>query len=232
MEIQIVIIIITVALLGYIVLLRLQISKKNIFIESAFRRLSGIENSPGLDKMREFLIEIQKIKWFTTFYKERFLDDSMIDFILENNKDLKIFLHYTMDESDAKSILKDGFKFSNSFYKTALSVSNDLLDMKIKHKSRKFFGDFIITICISNDIVNFYSTELRKAGIKNYSFENILTETTLPANDNSETGYLLPSPFIKGYIQRNTGEIIRNSSFDPYYDSAQFMKNIELLKNK
>ena len=117
MGIQIVIIIIIVVLMGYIVLLRLQISKKNIFIESAFRRLSGIENSPGLDKMREFLLEIQKIKWFTTFYKERFLDDSMIDFILENDKDLKIYLHYTRDETDAKSILKDGFKFANSVWR-------------------------------------------------------------------------------------------------------------------
>ena len=182
--------------------------------------------------MREFLLEIQKIKWFTTFYKERFLDDSMIDFILENDKDLKIYLHYTRDEADARSILKDGFKFANSFYKTALPVSDDILDMKIKHKSRKSFGDFIIIICISNDIVNYYSTELKKAGIKNYSFENILTETILPANDNSETGYQLPAPFIKGYIQRHTGDIIRNPAFDPYYNSPWFMKNIELLKNK
>jgi hypothetical protein len=194
--------------------------------------LSGIVNSPGLDKMREFLLEIQKIKWFTSLYKDRFLDDSMIDFILENDKDLKTYLHYTREEADAKSILQDGFKFANSFYKTALPVSNDILDMKIKHKSRKLFGDFIIIICISNDIVNSYSTELKKAGIRNYSFEHILTKTTPASDDNSETGYQLASQFIKGYIQRSTGEIIRNQGFDPYYNSLLFMKNIELLKNK
>ena len=91
----------------------------------------------------------------------------------------------------------DGFKFANSFYKTALPVSNDILDMKIKHKSWKLFGDFIIIICISSDIDNSYSTELKKAGIRNYSFEHILTKTTPSSDDNSETGYQLASQFIK-----------------------------------
>ena len=212
MGIQIGIIILVVVLLGYIFLLHIQIAKKNTYIESAFRQLSGIENSPGLDKMREFLLEIQKIKWFTTLYKDK-------------------YLHYTREEADAKSILKNGFKFANSFYKTALPLSNDILDLKIKHHSRKLFGDFIIIICISNNIVSFYSTELKKAGIKNYSLEHILTENTLYADKNSETGYQLAPQFIKGYIQRSTREIIRNPGFDPYYDSPLFLKNIELLKN-
>jgi hypothetical protein len=232
MEIQIVIAVIIVALLGYIVFLHIQLSKKNIFIESAFRRLSGIENSRSIDEMRAFLVEIQKIRWFSSFFKDNFFDDNAISFILENDMDLKIYMHYTKEEADAKNILKDGFKFSDSFYKTALPVSKDLLDMKIKHNSRKFFGEYIIIICISNEIVNFYSSELKKAGIKNYSFENILTVATLPSGDNSDQGYQLASPFIKGYIYLHTGEIFKNPCFDPYYNSPAFMKNIELLKGK
>jgi hypothetical protein len=232
MEIQIVIIILIAVLLVYIIYLQIQLSKKNDFIESAFRRFSGIENNRSIDEMRAFLLEIQKIKWYTSFFKDKFLDKKSINFILENDIDLRIYLHYTKEETDAKSILKDGFKFANSFYKTALPVSKDILEIKVKHHSRKFFGEYIIIICISNDIVKFYSAELKKAGIRNYSFENILTETTLEVNEDSGLCYQLAAPYIKGYIYCPTGEIIKNPIFNPYYNSPEFLKNIESLKNK
>jgi hypothetical protein len=231
MEIQICIIIFVVlALLGYIVFLQIQLSRKNLFIESTFRRLSGIKNNRSTEEMREFLIEIQKSKWYSSFFKDKFLDLSTIDFILENDNDLKIYLHYTREEADAKSILKDGFRFTDSFYKTALPVSKDLLDMKMKHNSRKYFGDYIVIISISNDLVSFYSAELNKAGIRNHSYENILTEMSLPSNYNSDSVYQLSPKFIKGYIYRQTGEIFKNPDFDPYYNSPVFMNNIEMLK--
>jgi hypothetical protein len=233
MEIQIVIIILLAAvLLGYIIYLRIQLSRKNTFIESTFKRLSGIKNNRSTHEMREFLLELQKIKWYSSYFKDKILDESTIDFILENDKDQKIYLHYTREEADAKNILKEGFRFTDSFYKTALPVSNDLLDMKIKHNSRKFFGDYIIVIAISNGLINFYSDELYQSGIRNHSFENILTEVPMPANNNAECVFQLSPRFIKGYIYRQTGEIFRNPGFDPYFNSPQFMKNIEFLKNK
>jgi hypothetical protein len=153
-----------------------------------------------------------------------------MDFILENEKDLKIYIHYTKEESDAKNIIQNGFKFAESFYKTALPVSKDELDLVIKHNSRKFFGEYLIVICISTDIVNFYSMELEKAHIKNLYFENVLTETPPSLNDNSDLVYQLPYQFIKGYINHRTGEIFRNPGFDPWYNSSGFMKNIDLHK--
>ena len=221
-----------IALLGYIVFLHIQLAKKNIFIESTVKRLSGIEKSRSMDEMMVFLREIQKLSQYSSFFKDKLLDDSTINFILGNEKDLKIFMHYTKYEADAKSILQDGFKFADSFYKTALPVSKDKLDLIIKHNSRKFFGEYLIIICISNDIVNFYSMELEKAGIKNYFFENILTETPPSLNDNSDLMYQLSSQFIKGYVNHRTGEIVKNAGFDPWYNSPGFMRNIDNLKNK
>ncbi|MCX6326185.1 MAG: hypothetical protein NT144_05985 [Bacteroidia bacterium] len=232
MTIQIVVLILIVALLGYIVLLHIQLAKKNIFIETTVKRLSGIEKSRSMDEMMAFLLEIQKLSQYTSFFTDKLLEDSTINFILENDKDLKIYMHYTKDVADAKSILKDGFKFVDSFYKTALPVSKDKLDLIIKHNSRKFFGEYLIIICISSDIVNYYSMELEKAGIKNYSFENILTEAPPAVNDNSELVYQLPSQYIKGYINLRTGEIVKNPGFDPYYNPPCFIKNFDLLKNK
>jgi hypothetical protein len=219
-------------MLGYVIILHIQLAKKNIFIESTVKRLSGIEKSHSMDEMMAFLQEIQSLSQYSSFFTNKLLEEGTVNFILENDKDLKTYMHYTKEEADAKSILQEGFKFADSFYKTALPVTKDKLDMIIKHNSRKFFGEYLIIICISNDIVNYYSLELEKAGIKNYSFENILTETPPWRNDNSDLVYQLSSQFIKGYINHRTGEIVRNPGFDPLYNSPGFIKNIDLLKSK
>lgn len=230
MAIQIVIVVFIVVLLGYIIFLHIQLTKKNIFIESTVTRLSGIEKSRSMEEMMAFLQEIQNLSQYSSYFKDKFLNESTLNFILEDDKDMKIFMHYTKDEYVANSILKDGFKFADSFYKTALPVLKDKLDLTIKHNSRKFFGEYLIIICISNDIANYYSMELEKAGIKNYSFENILTETLPVGNENSDLVFQLSKQFIKGYLNHRTGEIVKNQNFDPWYNSPAFMKNIELLK--
>lgn len=232
MATQIVLIIFIIALLGYIVFLHIQLTKKNIFIESTVKRISGIEKSRSLEEMMAFLQEIQKQVQPSSLFSDRLLDEKTISFIFENDKDLKIYIHYTKEESDAGSIIHDGFRFADSFYKTALPVSRDKLDLVIKHNSRKFFGEYLIVISISNDVFNFYSLELEKAGIRNYSFENILTNLPPSRNDNSDLMYQLSPQFIKGYINLRTDVIVRNQDFDPWYNSEDFMRNIDLLKTK
>lgn len=140
-------------------------------------------------------------------------------------------MHYTKDETDARSILKNGFRYVDSFYKTALPASADKLDLKIKHSSRKFFGEYLIIICISNDIVNYYSSEMIKAGIKNYSFENVLTEHPPVRNENSDQVFQLAVPYIKGYLNLKTGEIIKNPVYDPWHNSTAFIHNLDFLKH-
>jgi hypothetical protein len=183
-----------------------------------------------MEEMTAFLLEIQKLSQYSSFFQDKFLEESTLNFILENEKNLKIYMHYTKKESDALNILREGFKFADSFYKTALPVSNDKLDLITKHNRRKSFGEYLIVICISNDIVNFYSLESEKAGLKKYSFENILTETPPSRNDNADLVYQLPAQFIKGYLNHRTGEIVNNPVYDPTYNSPLFMKNIDLLR--
>ena len=231
MAIHIVAAVVFVALLGYIIFLHIQLAKKNIFIESTVRRLSGIEKSRSMEEMVVFLQEIQKTSQYSSFFSHKLLEDSIINFIIENDKELRTYSHYTKDEADAKSILKDGFRFVDSFYKTALPITKDKLDLIIKHNNRKYYGENLIIISISIDIVNFYSMELEKAGIKNYSFENLLTETPPSRNDNSDLLYQLAPQFVKGYINVRTGAIVKNPGFDPWYNSPAFMKNVEILKN-
>ena len=231
MAILIVLIIFIIALLVYVIFLHLQLSKKNVFIKTTVKRLSGIEKNRSIEEMMSFLQEIHDLKQYSSFFKDKLLDESSLKFILDNDKNMRSYIHYTKDEVNARSILQKGFNFADSFYKTALPVSKDRLDLKMKHLNRKLFGEYIIVICISNDVANYYSYELEKAAIKNYSFENILTETLPVKNDNYDLVYQLSSQFIKGYINHRTGEIVKNPGFDPFYNSANFLRNIDLLKS-
>lgn len=232
MVIQVVLLSVIIVLLIYIIILNIQLSKKNIFIESTVKKLSGIEKSRSMEEMMELLKDIQRLSQYSSYFKDKLLEEDSMKFILDNDIDTQVFMHYTKEESDAKNIIKEGFRFTESFYKTALPITKDKLDITIKHHSRKFYGEFLIIICIANDIVNFYSMELEKAGIKSYSYENILTEITPSPNDNSDIVFQLPHQFIKGYVNHRTGEIVKNKEFDPWYNSPSFMKNIEVLRKK
>jgi hypothetical protein len=229
---QITLIILVILLSAYVIYLHVQLSKKNIFIESIVKRLTGMEKEWKMDEIKKFLSELHRFSFRSTFFEDRLFEEKSLDFILGNEKDSRIYIHYTREESDAKNILRQGFKFVDSFYKTALPITNDRLDLLIKHNNRKYFGDYLIVICISDKIVKSYSSELEKANIKSYSFENVLTENPPFKNDNSDLEYLLPKQFIKGYLQHRTGEIVLNSEFDPRFSSPGFKMNIETLINK
>ena len=206
------------------------LARKNIFIETTVKKLSGMDKNWRMDEMLNFLDEIKKLSYFNSFFKDRLFEDETLNFMLENLGDSKVFIHYTKDEADARSIISNGFRFADSFYKTALPVSNDKLDLIMKHNNRKYFGDYLIVISISNTIINLLSAELEKAGISNYLFENILTETPAVRNENSDLVYLLPKQFIKGYINHITGEIVKNPDFNQEYSSPGFMVNIDNLR--
>jgi hypothetical protein len=221
-----------ILLIGYIIFLRIQLSKKNVFIETTVRRLSGIEKSRSMDEMMKFLSEIQNLSQYSAFFSDKFLDESTLNFILENDAESDIYLHYTKDESVAREIIKDGFRFSRSFYKTTEMVSNDRLDLINKHNIRKLFGEYIVVINISKNIVLHYSSELEKAGLQNFSFENVLSVQLPFENEDSDSLYQLAVQYIKGYVDYKTGVIVRNPLYDPGYDSPVYIRNIERLVNK
>jgi hypothetical protein len=112
-----------------------------------------------------------------------------------------------------------------------LPITNDKLDLIIKHNNRKYYGNFIVIISISNKIILKYSLEARKAGINSFNIENILTEEPTQRNENSDLVFILPNKFIKGYINHITGEIINNPDFNPEYSSTAFDENIKRMKD-
>ncbi len=160
MATEILIVIFIAMMLSYIVYLHIQLAKKNIFIESTIKRLTGIEKGWSPEEMIKFLYEIRKTRQYSSFFSDKLFEDKSLNFLLENEKDSKIYIHYTKEESNARNILREGFRYVDSFYKTAMPVSDDKLDLLIKHNSRKSFGDYLVILCMSDKIFDHYSSRL------------------------------------------------------------------------
>lgn len=231
MATEIVIVVFIVLLLGYIIYLHVQLAKKNLYIESTISRLSEIEKNLSPEQMRQFLNEIRKTHRYSSFFTEKLFEEKPLHFLLGNAGDSRVFIHYTKEQSDAMNIIREGFRFADSFYKTALPVSRDRLDLLVKHNSRKSFGDYLIILCISDNLFNYYAGLLEKNDLKTFAVENVLTEIPPLRNENSDMIYLLPNKFVKGYINHQTGEIAVNPEYNPAFNSPIFEKNLQMLSD-
>lgn len=208
--------IVIIVLAGYIVILHIRLVKKNLLLERLHGKIQEY-------KMRDNYLSVSD---------EKLLDEKVLQFILENITAAKVYLHYTKKQEDAENILKEGFRFADSFYKTAFQITGDRLELVVKHNSKKYFGEFIVVICISENIIRFYNDEIIKAGIKNCHFENILTERPAIINDNADTIYTLPPQYVKGFINYTSGKIYYNPAFNFNYSSPWFNINLGKLKSR
>lgn len=222
--------ILIVVLAGYIIYLHIQLVKKNLFIESTIKRLYGSEQSWTTGELMSFFTEVRKVEHYRALFNDKLFEEKPLAFLLGNEKNSRIYIHYTREESVADSILKTGFIFVDSFYKTAQPVSQDRLDLLMKHNSRKSFGNYLMIICIGNSIAERYLAEIDRNRLKNVNLENLLTDVPPAKNDNGDMTYILPNRFVKGYINHQTGEIVSNSEFDPEYESPNFMKNLQSFR--
>lgn len=84
-------------------------------------------------------------------------------------------------------------------------------------------------IGISRNIFDKYAQLIRSKGINTY-IENILCDTAPEFDDEAEEyRYTLPTQYIKGYVNYVTGETVKNPSFNPNYDSPNFLNNLNSL---
>lgn len=232
MTLEIILFIVILLLIGYIIFLNIRLEKKNLFIESTVKRLAGIEQKWSPEEMMSFFQEIKKASHYRSFFTDKLFEAKPMGFLLEDEKSSKIYIHYTKEEEDASNIVREGFLFADSFYKTALQVTHDRLDLLIKHNGRKSFGDYIVIICISEKTFQHYSEELEKNNLKGFAVENVLTAVTPFRNENGDIIYRLSNRFVKGFINHHTGEIYSNPEYNPLYDSALFMQNLENFKKR
>jgi hypothetical protein len=196
----------------------IQTKEKYFKAEGDFTKLDFL-----FGKFRAFIGESDMLSAENDF----FLNPDIQRFIFQEYPDSLVFLHYTYEEDVAMKIIKNGFQFSVAFDKTTTSVFKDPIDLNYNHMIRKPFGKYVIVICISKELHKKYSEKLSKLDSKYIKVEEILSETPLFKNASDESIYTLHKSFVKGYFNYTTGEIIKNKTYNPAFDSEQFILNIE-----
>lgn len=213
----------------YIFYLHIQLAKKNILLKSFYDKIEKPDSKLAKKDILLFLENLKNPQFSGIVTKDKLLDKKISNFLFENDKEIKLFLHYTSRKDVANKILQDGFKFVNSFYKTAEYIYNDELYLVHRHHEHKQYGHFVIVICIFKDTYEKYSNELGKLKAKNISVEQVLTEIPPYTDENSDEVYLLPKQFIKGYFDYTDGTVTENPEFNSNYYSPIFEENLKKL---
>lgn len=218
---------VVIVLLIYVFSLHKQMKKKNDFIESMVNKI--LDNAQNMNK-EDVFNALKNMNQFNmpAYSKDKILDENILNFVFGDSGDVHLFVHYTKEENIAKLILEEGFRFANSFYKTAENVYYDKVDFAYRHHLHKKFGSYVIVICINKNVYNKYFEELKQISSKNILVEQIMTESPVQKDENFTEIYLLPKYYIKGYFNYETGEIVSSNYFNPGYDSEKFSENIKL----
>lgn len=218
--------IIIVILLFYIAFLQYQLHRKTMYVEDLTSKMIEFERKLDPESITKLLKE--KSTPDMSLRVNTLLEASVQRFLLEEEPTCKLFIHYTREEVVAKRIFDEGFIFADSFHKTAEAVTTDQINLVYKHYLHKNYGKYVVVIAISKDIFNYYTNEIGKTK-KVLNVEQLLSEIGPSINDNDDEVYLLPKQFIKGYINLETGETIKNANYNPSYNSPIFKKNLEKL---
>ncbi len=155
-------------------------------------------------------------------YRESIFTNNMLSFIFENAEPVKVYTHYTHQESIAHLIMDEGFKYTESFYKTTQNIQNDLIVLNYKHNLYEHYGEFMIIICIPDELIDFVKKTINLSKL-NLSIEDYICEKQL----SQEETYILPPLFVKGYIKYKTGEIIHNPKFRLNYIFNEYIKKLK-----
>ena len=219
---------ILIVIIGY---LYLQLKKKNNYIQLIFDKLNIQDPEIKKEELTNILSKLQIVELTKIITKDKFFNDNILNYIFEDTEEIKLFLHYTKEKTIADKVLKEGFQFRYSFYKTANKITQDRLDLIYKHSRSKYFGKNVLILSISTKIYNYYREELKKISPPEAFVEQILTEVPPFHDENNDVIYVFSNKFVKGYFNYETGEITVNPEFNPNYDCDIFEKNLARLRD-
>lgn len=217
-------------LLCYVIYLHYQLNKKNNLIELMVGKITKLEKEWDTAHVLNLLEKLRQLSNESIVKRDKLFEEPIMKFLFANDNDSKIFVHYTKDETVAKKIFEDGFMFVDSFEKTVEQIINDSVDLTYKHNIRKYYGKYIIVICISNDIYNHYDTELKRLDKHNIQVEQVLTEYPSCFNENKDEVFTLSKHYIKGFVNYETGAMEYNPKFNPYFKTPAFEENLNREK--
>jgi hypothetical protein len=210
-----------------IILIVVLFNLKSLRTELTDLRISVAKNKLPegyLDKekmINQFLLDQAKDKPVQS-NTQLFLTDEVMNFIFDQEKEMYVYLHYTKLEIVANRILETGFQFKESFHKTAINITKDPTLIMHNHLSYKYYGKYIMIICLPVKDVEALYEKLEHTEAKRVVVENLISEKV--ENTDNEDIYLLPSKYVKGYINYESEEIVANQNYSPEINVDDFIK--------
>lgn len=156
------------------------------------------------------------------------------EFLLYDHDLVKGFTHRTKEESTAYEIMKTGFRFVDSLAQTTDPVEKDPVSLKYWHNIRKPYGDITIVIGISNEVIDKYLRILKTLDVEweEEIHVEVVFSDRLPVFDEACDAFMyhLPKQFVKGFFCGQTGKIVLNQEYNPFFDPPLFVENLQLLR--
>lgn len=181
-----------------------QIKKYN----KLFKSLSDVfSNGKTIDN--QSLVEIiTRYKKVYTIRPNSKVAELISNYIKEFFSSSRVFIHQINDLEIAKKILSEGFLYTENFYKSTEELSSNEIEIIYKMQIHKFYGNYVIVICIPNH----FFQKIKKEDI-NWN-RDILEEIGVSeSHQQNDFNYKLPSKYIKGCIDISNNQIIDNSNF-------------------
>ncbi len=159
------------------------------------------------------------------------LTKDILTLLIPDNENVINYTHRTVNEEIARKIIKYGLKFTESFYKTTDIVIDNPVNLNYWKILRKAYGKYVIVISFTKRIIKHYESVLSSSTESNIiEVQQVLTDTEPELNEDNEEVYTLSRQFIKGYFNEETEIVVYNPDFNPDYESAVFMTNIDRIK--
>ena len=158
------------------------------------------------------------------------LSDEVGAFILPDSDRVEMFSHRTFSKEIADKILEEGFRFRDSFQKTTDQIVNDIVYIRYWDGLRKHYGSYIVIIAFAKSV---YQHIMERLNPK-FEIQQALSTISDPSSEDDleDCVYLLPRQYVKGYINRESGEMKRNEDFNPDYLPPTLDEQIEFLNNQ
>ncbi len=215
---------IIIALALYIVILHYNLYSSRKQIEILMRELKSRKAPPHHQDWGEGLST-------SPSKLDKILETATHRFLLEDEQSQYIFIHYTRTQYVAQRIIEEGFRFADTFHKTAEQITNDRIDLIYKHILHRSYGDFVVVMGIDRGVYQLYLEKISSIR-RGITPEQVMVEVPPGVNDNGDEVYLLPRYFIKGYVNVESGEIVPNTYFNPKYNSPAFEENVKRLSRR
>lgn len=140
------------------------------------------------------------------------------------------YLHNTSEREVAETIMREGFQYRGYLENTSDFISGvDLIQLKYFRQIRGIYGNFTVVLQIAKKLADIYTEKLKDSP---FHFTEVLIKEEPFENNDCEMVYTLPPQYVKGYFIQDTGEVVKNPVFDPYFDPPGYDQNVEKLLNE